>query len=112
MKTIVNVLLVLLIGYLLWTKYSGKITPDSDKPTSKEINNNNEILLKGKVAGNFTLFNQTIITVNENGNDKTYHVLILNKQAPRIDSIVTLKIQKFQILKINDRDITLYKELR
>lgn len=111
MKTIVNVLLVLLIGYLLWTKYLGNITPDSDKSTSKE-KNINEILLNGKVAGNFTLFNQTLITMNETGSDKAYHVLLLNKPAPRIDSIVTLKIQKFQILKINNRDITLYKELR
>ncbi len=110
MKTIIKITLFLFIGYFLWPKDAvNKLTNPSEKGIVDK-NENLTLILKGKVSGNLTIFNQTILTVKEVETEKIYHVLLLNKTSPKIDSLVTITIRKYDLLKINEKSITLYKE--
>ena len=81
-----------------------------DKPA--ERNDSREILLEGRVTGIFTLFNQTIYTVKEKDTGKTYHVVLFNGKVSEIDSIISCRIRKFDLIRINDKDMALYKEIQ
>lgn len=112
MKTILNVILVLLVGYLLWSRFTGNTDAKAKEGKPEERNDNREILLKGKVTGIFTFFNQTIYTVKEDDTGKTYHVVLFNGKVSEIDSTVSCKIRKFDLVRINDKDLALYKEIQ
>jgi hypothetical protein len=110
MKTLIKILFVVIIGYLLWTAFSNKKEVDSSN-TSSEQNESQTMLLKGEVTGNFSFFNQTVIAVKKLNTNESYHVLLTTSTAPSIGSPVIIKIKKYDIVKINDKSITLYKEV-
>ena len=112
MKTIIKITIILFIGYFLWSKYTVSNVPNSYEKSKTDKNENLTIVLTGKVSGSFTLFNQTILTIKEAKTEKPYHVLSFNKLSPHIDSLVTCTVRKYDIIKINDNSISLYKEIK
>ena len=112
MKTIIKISIILFIGYFLWSKYAVSKGPNSYEKSKTDKNENLTIVLSGKVSGSFTLFNQTILTIKEAETEKPYHVLSFNKLSPHIDSLVTYTVRKYDIIKINDKSISLYKEIK
>lgn len=109
MKTLIKILIVVVIGYLLWTVFSDKKEADAND-TPSEQNEPQTMMLKGEVTGNFSFFNQTVIAVEQINTNETYHVLLTTSTTPSIGSPVIIKIKKYDIVKINDKSITLYKE--
>jgi hypothetical protein len=112
MKTIIKISIILFIGYFLWSKYAVSKGPNSYEESKTDKTENLTIVLSGKVSGSFTLFNQTILTIKEAETEKPYHVLSFNKLSPHIDSLVTYTVRKYDIIKINDKSISLYKEIK
>jgi hypothetical protein len=113
MKTIIKISIILFIGYFLWSKYAVNKVSNSYEKSKTDKNENLTIVLSGKVSGSFTLFNnQTILTIKEAETEKPYHVLSFNKLSPHIDSLVTYTVRKYDIIKINDKSISLYKEIK
>jgi len=111
MKTLIKIAIIVFIGYILFSIFSDKKETAKDEPGT-ENNDGRTMLLKGEVTGNFSLLNQTVITVKELETDEVYHVLLTKGMAPKIGTPVILSIQKYDIVKINDKSITLYKQIK
>jgi hypothetical protein len=112
MKTIIKITIILFIGYFLWSKYAVNKVSNSYEQGLIDKNENLTVVIKGKVSGSFTLLNQTILTIREAEKEKSYHVLLFNNSSPKIDSLVTYNVRKYDIIKINDKSISLYKEIK
>lgn len=110
MKPLIQIALIVFIGYILFLIFSDK-KETAKNESGAENNGDRTMLLKGEVTGNFSLLNQTVLTVREIETDEVYHVLLLKGLAPKIGTPVILTIQKYDIVKFNDRSVTLYKEL-
>lgn len=105
MKTLIQIALVVFIGYILFSIFS------DNKKSQAESEDGRTMLLHGEVTGIFSLFNQTVILVKELETDEMYNVILSKDVAPKIGAIVMLTIQRYDIIKINDRSITLFKEV-
>lgn len=110
MKTLIKIALIVFIGYILFSIFSDK-KDTANSNQDKESLADRTMLLKGEIAGNFSLLNQTVVTIKELETEEIYHVLLASGLAPKIGTPVVLVIQKYDIVKINDRSITLYKEI-
>ncbi|MBN1185160.1 MAG: hypothetical protein JXB49_22935 [Bacteroidales bacterium] len=106
MKTLIKIALIVFIGYIIFSIFS-----DKKEFADNKGHDNRTMLLKGEVTGNFSLLNQTVITIKELTTEEIYHILLANGQTPKIGTPVELTIRKYDIVKINDRSITLYKEI-
>jgi len=110
MKTILKIIIIIIVIYLSWILF---IKPSKENVSNKQTKIerlNNLLTIKGEVKNNFVLLNQAIIVVKELESHKLFYVLMINADTPKIGTPVIMKIKKYDIIKINDKSITLYQE--
>ncbi len=111
MKTIAKLIIAVVVVYLLWALFLKPIATTKKSNIVKKETTENVTIIKGVVKSNYSLLDYSVITVKELSSGKTYHILMTKGDTPNIGSPVIIKIKKYNLIKINDKSITLYKQV-
>jgi len=109
MKTIIKILVAAFVVYAVWTLYINPSHNTAKQQKTETIHNTQEV--KGTVTNNFSLFNHSVIVVQELSSMKKYYILTKGPKVPKIGSPVIVKIKKYDIIKINDKSLALYEQV-
>lgn len=111
MKSLIKLMFIIMIIYIVWNVL---LKPTANSIQNQEINNEqdiNVITIKGDVKKSFTLFNWSIVNVRELKTEKEYYIILADQSSPEIDTPIIVKIRRYDIIKVNDKSFTLYKEI-
>ncbi len=111
MKTIFKILIAIVIAYLLWALFLKPADNTQKNNIVKRETTENVTTIKGVVTSNYSLLDYSVVTVKELSSGKIYHILMTNGDTLNIGSPVIIKIKKYTLIKINDKSITLYKQV-
>jgi len=111
MRTIFKIIITIFVFYLLWALFLKPANNTQKNNIVKKETTKNVTIIKGVVTSNYSLLDYSVVTVKELSSGKIYHILLTHGDTPSIGSPVIIKIKKYTLIKINDKSITLYKQV-
>lgn len=111
MKTIFKIVITIVVIYLLWALFLKPTAHTQKNNIVKKETTENVTIIKGVVTSNYSLLDYSVVTVKELSSGKIYHILMTSGDIPKIGSPIIIKIKKYTLIRINDKSITLYKQV-
>lgn len=101
------IILMIIIGYKIIVKPSTYLA----ETTRVELRTDSVLVIKGQVTGNYTLLNNTIITISDSTNSLKYYVSVGKSRVPKTGSYVEYEVGELNIFTINEKRIALYRSV-
>jgi len=109
MKKILLLIIVLVVGVYYYNNSKtdntllGKL--DLSKITTSKV-----VIVTGVVIKNFKILNKSFFELSIPSTNKTIMIVSKN-QLPKVGSQISIKLKKIDVMTLNDRTFSLYKEI-